>query len=88
MDARLKEIAEQIRAAEKAQIDRLKHLYPLGTYWGFHIQHGQVNESTGKVIGYRASVYGGYVVIRHDQAKPGSRYANREVHPDSITRRI
>lgn len=84
MDRQLIATAEGIKAAQLAQVKRLKQLYPLGTRWAFYIMYGQKNPSTGEVTGYVPTVYGGYVIFDHDQAKDGSRYRCREVLPENI----
>lgn len=88
MDNELTATAEKIKAAQAAQTSRLRQLYPVGTRWAFFISHGQKNPSTGKVTGHVPDIYGGHVVLDHEQAKAGGRYRWRHVHPDKILHQL
>jgi hypothetical protein len=71
-------LMRDLEAAKSAVAKELMRLYPPGSEVQFHIMSGQKNASTGKVmsLGYRS----GYVRVKHNEAKPGSRYAYRDVH--------
>lgn len=84
MDVQLAQHTEALKNAQACQLARLRELYPLGSQLVFTIMHGQKTPSTGEVIAYQASNYGGHVIVRHDQAKPGSRYRNRTVYLHNI----
>lgn len=77
-----------IELALDEEMHLLKINYPAGTSVQFMIMQGQVNPSSGKVTGHRINVHctGSSPVmvyptlrVKHDQAKPGSRYPYRNV---------
>ena len=84
IDALLQAHTESLKTAIQNQLSRLRELYPLGSRLNFTIMHGQKNWSTGIVAAYETSIYGGYVIVEHDQAKPGSRYKYRTVYVEKI----
>lgn len=60
----------RIEIAENAMQDALERDFPLGSVVEFDIMHGQVNKSTGEVIGYTGGRYA-YLRIRiNSRARP------------------
>lgn len=83
-DKKLAKLTERLKEAQAAQVARLKELYPLGSEIAFTIMSGQRNASTGVVASYSSDSLGGYLTVKHDQAKKWSRYSYRTVHPNSV----
>lgn len=84
MDKVLADITQAIADAEQKQIARLKELYPKGKGCQVMLMSGQIAPSLGRIEGYEASRYGGYVRVRMVYAKAGSRQPYRNIHPNSI----
>ena len=71
------DLKDGVMRAEAKMISALQEKYPPASSVSFFIMHGQVNPSTGIVVGYDGQ---GHVRVRHDQAKEHSRYRIRDVH--------
>ena len=78
----LDDLMDQYKSARAAVGAELLRQYPKGTERSFTIRHGQKTLSTGTVVG--VGFHPGYVRMKHDQAKRGSRYAHRDVHYSCI----
>lgn len=82
---------ELIKRYDQAH-DELKRRFPTGQRVEFTFMHGQVNASTGTIVGRTIRFYRGFsetsayvlITIEHDQAKKGSRYPCRTVSPENI----
>lgn len=83
-DTKLTMATAALTSAQAAQIRRLRELYPLGSKLAFTIMHGQKTASTGQVVGYESSAFGGHVIVNHDQAKERSRHKRRTVYLSNI----
>lgn len=83
-DTKLIMATAALTSAQAAQICRLRELYPLGSKLTFRIMHGQKTASTGQIVGYESSSFGGHVIVNHDQAKEYSRYKRRTVYINNI----
>lgn len=65
----------------------LQKRYPVGTQVAFMIAVNQRVPSTGVVVGHDIKIYDSYgdikvyeyLHVKHDQAKPSSRYSHRKV---------
>lgn len=78
-DKVLKGLVDKSKKAEAAALARLQLMYPAEAQIEFFIMHGQVNPSTGKVVGYGLSHGRPFLTVLHDQSKPRGRYRYREV---------
>jgi len=77
----IKAKAIALKKAQDEMIAELAKYYPIDSDIAFFIMHGQVNPSTGTVVGYNSD---GYIRVRHHQAKERSRYGCRSVHHRDI----
>lgn len=67
----------------RAALDaKLLQMFPAGSTVGFTISCMQVNPSTGVVLGVDCNA--GFMRVRHNEAKPRSRYGVRPVHHSRI----
>jgi len=81
----MKTLSTLIAKANQARKDvdtKLLAEWPPGTEVQFKIMSGQKNLSSGTVVG--AGYDMGYLRVRHNQAKPYSRYWHRNIHYSSI----
>lgn len=74
---------EQMKSSKEILIEAMKAEFPIGCNVNFHIMHGQKKPSTGIVSAHGGE---GYLRIKHDQAKPNSRYSYRTVRFDKVIR--
>lgn len=81
--SKLDDLMTEFKAARSAVAHELLRQYPIGAELSFSIRHGQKIPSTGTVVG--VGFHPGYVRVKHDQAKRGSRYGHRDVHYSQIT---
>lgn len=75
------ELMVAAQVANKAFECAMERQWPIGTVVSFRISRSQKNPSTGVVSGYCRF---GCLRVKHDQAKPRSRYAYRSVHINDL----
>lgn len=88
----MKTLLTALNTASDAVLDKLREDYPKGLSVTFFIQSRQVVPSSGTIIGHTVEVnHYSYrsvsfpaLLVRHDQAKPNSRYSIRRVPLESV----
>jgi len=71
----------RLKTAQEALFNATKSAWPIGSTVYFNIRHNQNTPSSGTVTGYRG---GGYVRVKHHQAKEHSRNSHRDIHFENI----
>lgn len=63
--AKMIALSKKIEVAEEAMLAELRRAFPVGRAVSCWLMHGQVNPSTGVVLGHRGGRYA-YVTVRLD----------------------
>ena len=83
--AKARELAEKIIDAEAELSRYLKQCFPAGARCGVILMSGQSNPTPGVILSTGPSRYGGFVNVRIDTQKRGSRHPYRSVNAIDVT---